>query len=1157
MPLTISICFDPHVLQTLVPLAAGSTVVIARPGGHLDGEYMAHLILDEQISAITAGVPTLAKEYVEAIHDYLCDASVNGAASIDTSALRWWAMGGESLNLDLVNRIESVMKSCRVVNCYGPTEVTVSCVEHVMSPKEANVVIGRPDPNVHGYIVDSNLRPSPPGAAGELLLSGPRLALGYLGREDLTAEKFITNPFLEMVEPSVESSMLSYFRKAYRTGDLVRWLPDGNIEFLGRIDRQVKIMGTRIELGEVEAALTSCRGVQQAVAAAMTDDHNAKRLVAYIVPESVDVPGLAAHCRSRLMTAMVPTAFVTLGALPLMANGKVDMKGLPEPDWNAAAALVSSGGTGNLSRINIANTVDVDADKVALDAMSPAEKAVAIAVQAILGRSAPPKVHVDLSLLGLNSIRAMRLVHRVNAALGASLGFRDMIETPTVEAIATKAAASGCFTEEEDKSSLMAGDGIAQNGEIQRIFDPSRECYPATSAQKRLWINAINNSGALRSTSVHNICGKAIDPERLAMAAELVSRRHVILRTCYELDDQGELLQIVDLDRKVPFRAFRAQDAEHAQQACAMFLQQPFVLDEDLPFRVLLVTYGDDDKDQLLVLDLHHICIDGWSSPILINELSKEYANTVNFSGSIPHSYLTQEIPLQYIDVATAQDVALSEAKREKQLKFWREMLSNEDGEAKLLELGDLKPRHERVGKERSNSIPIDYSLSEKLRSIIKSTGCSLHSGFMGLLQILLSIESGGIEQFNVGTVVAGRTLPESESTIGFFVNTLAIPAKVEGNKTLMDLLEEVNGMMLQCYDNADVSYTDVLAQCDGWDGSLFSVMFAMQSDWLQPFSLDGAESTALFPEGCDALFPLTIQIADCGEDVPLMADLKYDSSLFSQVRIERLAQHLINLLEQFAAQPDITVSQLDILTQEEKSLLLDSWIGRPAAWPKDRLAHEIFEQHVEVMPNHIAAWYGKQSITYAELDAKANQLARFLQSQKIGPDVMVTVMMGRCIEFLVCVLGITKAGGAYVPLDEEYPEERLQYILNDSAAPVLLTLKKLNDKASLAPRNCQVTYVDLDSWSDELERYPSSKPKCMAGPDSMVYCIYTSGTTGRPKGTMLEHRNLVAYLYSHTSWHPVYESDVFSQLATISFDASIHEYWLSFFAGTWERTRR
>ena len=1128
--MTISICFDPHILQSLVPLAAGSTVVIARPGGHLDGRYIANTILKSGITAMTAGVPTLVAEYVEAMEESISESS--GAVF---HHLQWWGMGGESLNLDLVRKINRVSPSCQVVNDYGPTEVTVSCVKHLCSPQDERIVIGRPDTNVHAYIVDANLQAVPAGAAGELLLSGPRVALGYIGKKELTRDKFVSNPFFSVVESTLPSEIVQFYQTAYRSGDLVRWLPDGTMDFLGRVDRQIKIMGTRIELGEVEKVLTSFSGVKNALAAVAFDPTGIKRLIAYITPKDVDLREILTFCRAKMIAAMVPTAIVTLTSMPLMKNGKVDIKNLPDPNWSddIATSLFKK------------DARDIDADDASLALMTQTEQSIANIAQRILERSAPPKVDADLLLLGLNSIKATKLLYAINASLGINLGFKEIMEKPMIQAIAMKASLA-----EGSKSDAN------QSDEIERIYQPSRQVYPASTAQKRLWVNAISNPGSLRSTSVHDISGVDILPDVLLHAANIVSRRHVILRTLYEIAETGELLQVVDLERDIQVRVYQADGPEAAEEICGQYLERPFVLDEDLPFRILLIPYDDAEKRQLLVLDLHHICVDGWSSPFLISDLSKEYAKCCQERNGT-FTYDTEEnLALQYIDVSAAQDAALSSAERSKQLEFWKDMILEDNEQRRALELGDLKAVKGHVGKEKIMEIPFDLTLSNQLRQAFHSARCSLHSGFMALLQAQLSIENGGAERFVVGTVISGRTLPAAQSTIGFFVNTLAIPANVKKSMPLNDLLEQVKSTMLECYGNSDISFNDVLSEChDSSDGPLIDVMFAMQTDWLQPIQIAGAESSALMPEGQDALFPLTIQIVDCGDDVPFVANIKYDDNLFSQDRAQRLADHLLLMMETFASDPCIPVGEISLLTEAEKELVLHDWIGKPAPWPANCLAHEMFLNHAKETPNKVALHFGEHSMTYAELDRMSNQLANCLQSKNIGPDVMVTVLMGRCIEFIICVLAINKAGGAYIPLDEEYPEERLQYIMNDSATPVLLTLKKLADKALLAPKGCHAVYVDIGSWDAGPGKFPESQPLCQASPESLVYCIYTSGTTGNPKGTMLEHRNLVAYLHSHTARYPVYNSDVFSQLATISFDASIHEYWLSMFAGTNIRT--
>ncbi|HEX8351419.1 MAG TPA: amino acid adenylation domain-containing protein, partial [Pyrinomonadaceae bacterium] len=1050
--------------------------------------------------------------------------------------------GGDVLSLPHVRKFLAAAEpgAGRLVNGYGPTEnTTFSCCYPMAAGQtfDTSVPIGPPIANTQAYVLDSQLRPVPVGVTGELYLGGAGLARGYQNRPALTAERFVPHP--HSPEPGA---------RLYRTGDLARWLSDGSVEFLGRSDFQVKVRGYRIELGEVESALATLPGVQSVCAVARE-----QRLVAYVVVESADagtgsspssggggasvvalpaaqVAGWREQMRRRLPDYMVPSVFVGLDALPLTPNGKVDRKALPQPTVEAAEAGASAGGTG----------------------WRTAEEELVAGVYAQVLGVGGVTPDSDFFSLGGHSLLATQLVSRVREVFGVELPLRVLFEHPTPRGLAAELTrlrrdAAGADDVEAGVPGPAAGaaEGLRSRG----------QGVPLSFAQQRLWFldqlepgaSAYNVPLAVRLTG-------QLDAGALARSLSEIVSRHESLRTTFDVAADGQPVQVIADARvtEVPLEDLRglpeAVREDEARRLARAEAERPFDLTRGPLLRARLLRLSDEEH--VLLVTMHHIVSDGWSMGVLVREVAALYGA---YAAGAVESPLA-ELPIQYADFAVWQREFLQGERLEAELAYWRGRLG---GELPVLELPTDRPRPAMLthrGARQTHTLP--PALVAALRDLGREEGATLFMVLLAAFKVLL-MRLGGQTDVIVGSPIANRNRAEVEPLVGFFVNTLALRTDLSGDPGFRDLLARVREVCLDAYAHQDVPFEKLVEELqperDLTRSPLFQVMFVLQNASNVALELPGLSLNLLDGETETAKFDLMLTCVERGD--ALDGVLEYNTDLFDADTVARLWQHFGTLLDAAVDAPGERVGRLPLLDEAQRRQLLDGWNQTARAYPHDRCVHELFAAQAVRTPDAVAVSYLEERLTYAQLDARANRLARHLQAVGVGPDAIVGVNVGRGADVMVALLGVLKAGGAYLPLDPEYPAERIRFMLEDAGARVLLTQEILAPALQADGLNV----VRLDTSAAESEQYDATCPASAVTPENLAYVIYTSGSTGRPKGAMVRHAavlNLAAGLeataYAALAATGGAQTDAalnVSLNASLSFDASVQQ-WVQLLAG-------
>jgi len=1067
--------FDVSVWEFFLPLLVGAQLVMARPKGHQDPHYLAECIEAAGITTMHF-VPSMLHVFLDQIGAGRC------------RSLRRVLCSGEALSYALQQRFMAQWPDVELHNLYGPTEAAIDVTSWLCSPDlHAGIVpIGHPIANIRIYILNARLQPVPLGVSGEIYIGGVGVARGYLNRPELTEERFISNPF------SAETDA-----RLYKTGDLGRWLPDGNVEYLGRNDFQVKIRGFRIELGEIEALLALCPGVREAVVIAREDRAGDKRLVAYLTAQdqsNLAAADLRARLAGSLPDYMLPGAFVMLPALPLTANGKLDRQALPVPDGDALITRPYAAPQG------------------------PVETAIARIWQALLEIEQVGRDD-DFFELGGHSLLAVQLIARLRQELNVEVALREFFAQPTPAALAR----------------VVSDAGLAV---LPPIIPVDRSLpLPLSWAQQRLWfVDQLDHAAA--GAAYHIAAGVrlqgSLDRDALRAALDRIVARHESLRTCFVCID-GQPLQVI-IPENVGF-ALNERDlrdlSEHEQaatvnQISAAEAGRPFDLSLGPLIRGELLQLADDEY--ILLLTQHHIISDGWSIGLLVQELGAIYAA---FSQGLPDPL--PEPAVQYADYAVWQRQWLQGEALATQIDFWRDHLA---GAPELLELPADRPRpalQSYAGGRIELEIPAE--LTAGLRQLSRRHGTTL---FMTLLcgWSALMVRLSGQRDVVIGTPVANRQHTEIEALIGFFVNTLALRVVLEDDPCVAQLLEQVKATTLSAYAHQDLPFEQVVEAVKPprsmSHSPIFQVMLALNNTPKgDALTLPGLCLSPVTRPSTTTQFDLTLSLTEV-DDV-IVGSLDYASDLFDAATVERWAGHLQVLLNGMVADDQQRISRLPILTQAEIGHIIVDWNDTEADYAQDSGIHQLFEQQAEQTPDAIAVAFEGRSLTYAEVNAQSNRLAHYLREKGAGPAVLIGLCVDRSPEMIIGLLGILKAGSAYVPLDPDYPEDRIAYMIKDAGMPLLLTRQRLLEKLTACPADL----ICLDRDWPEIEQFDAENPVSRNHPLDTAYIIYTSGSTGQPKAVVVSHRNAV---HSTSARFSNYREPVraFLLLSSFAFDSSV-----------------
>jgi amino acid adenylation domain-containing protein len=1074
--------FDASLEQILPTLIVGATLILS------ETKFLTGLDFNRKLKELGLTVvnlpPAYWNQWLQSIED--------NPSAIFLARLRLVICGGETMSPESLKLWQkSPMRSVRLLNAYGPTETTITAMtfELPQGSSLSKILIGRPLKNRKVYILDPCLQPVPIGTPGELYIGGDGLARGYLNRPELTKEKFIPNPFSN--EPT---------SRLYKTGDLARYLPDSNIEFLGRLDNQVKIRGFRIELGEIEFLLSQHPQVREAAVITCEDQPGNKRLVAYLVTnqKAVSLGELRHFLKQKLPDYMIPGAFVFLDTLPLTPNGKIDRRALPVPDLPQKSR-----------------------EDRFIAPRTPTEEILGAIWAKVLGVQ-QIGIYDNFFELGGHSLLATQVISRIREAFSVELPLPQLFASPTLTGLAESIE---LVRQTSPSLQLPAVEPISRDTQV-----------PLSFAQERLWfLDQLEGGSATYNIPTAIKLSGLLNVAALESALQEILRRHEVLRTSFKTVD-GSPIQVIDPNATLILPLIDLQTLAETEQAAEVQrlaridAQTPFDLSQSPLVRATLLQLGENSH--ALLLNMHHIVSDGWSMGIFIHELSTLYQAFCRGESS-PLS----DLPIQYADFAYWQRQYLSGEVLEGQLDYWKEQLA---GISPLLELPTDRPRPPvQTFRGSTLSMVLNAELTKKLKALNQQSGTTLFMTLLAAFAVLLSRYSGQ-KDIVVGSPIANRNRAEIESLIGFFVNTLVLRTKLQDNPCFEEVLKQVRQVALDAYSNQDLPFeqlVEVLQPERNLSHSpLFQVMFVLQNAPMGKLELPGLSLTPMEVESAIAKFDLTVLMEETEQE--LKGLWEYNSDLFDATTIERMSWHFQTLLEGIVANPQERVGQLQMLTEAERQQLLVEWNDTRIDYPKDKCIHQLFEEQVERTPDTIAAAFEDEQLTYRELNQRANQLANYLQVLGVGSEMLVGICMERSLEMIVGLVGILKAGGAYVPLDPDYPTERLALMLEDTQVSVLLTQQSLVEK--LPANKAHVLCLDTE---ETLSRQNEDNTTSNTRADNLAYIIYTSGSTGKPKGVAVSHQAVTRLLFN-TNYIKLEPDDKIAQVSNISFDAATFEIW-------------
>ncbi|MFJ9899223.1 non-ribosomal peptide synthase/polyketide synthase [Streptomyces sp. NPDC091280] len=1022
--------FDVSVWEFFWPLITGATLVVARPEGHQDPAYLAGLMRRQHITTAHF-VPSMLRAFLD-------EPTATGCAD-----LRHVMCSGEALPAPLAARFHQVLPDVRLHNLYGPTEASVDVTAHEVPADPATVPIGRPVWNTRTYVLDAHLRPVPPGVAGELYLAGVQLARGYLGRSALTAERFVADPYAG--EPGA---------RMYRTGDLARWTRDGELEYLGRADDQVKLRGFRIELGEIESVLAAHPSVAHTTVLVRDE-----RLVAYVVPAGAPAGSaeLRAHAARSLPDHMVPAAVVTLDALPLTPNGKLDRRALPAPDFAAEV-------TDTRPRTGLEETLcALVADVLGLERVG---------------------VEDDFFTLGGDSIVAMQLVARARAA-GLTFSPRDVFRHKSAAGLATVTATA--VTAERAGDTVLLDLTDDERAELAAL-PAGTEVLPVSPLQAGLLFHAALDSGDdgpdVYTVQVSYDLEGALDADRLRTAAQAVLDAHENLRSGFRHLSSGRPVAVVARTAVLPWRQLDLADEPAEWERLLVQERRRFDLEQPPLLRLLLARLGPDRHR--LVLSHQHLLLDGWSLPLLTAEIWARYEGRTP-AAPVPYR--------EHLRLLAAQDPAASAA-------AWAQALG---GLAEPTRLAPVDPDRA-AAVPSTHTVELDPDRTAELEAFARRRGVTVNTLVQAAWGVLLGRLTGR-DDVVFGATVAGRSpeLAGAESMIGLFINTVPVRVNVRPEESTADLLTRLQDEQSALIAHQHLGLADI--QRAAGLGELFDTLVVFESYPVADADEDGDGPRVSVRDHEDSTHYPFAWAVEPAERLRLTAEFRPD--LFAPAVVRRISDALTTLLTGMAADPDRPVGRLDLLGSADLHTVLESW-NDTALPPAERLGTvpELFAAQAAAGPDAIAVTDGRTTWTFGELDARTDDLARMLAGQGAGPERIVALALPRTVDHIAAILAVMKAGAAYLPLDPDLPDSRLTGMLDD-ARPVLILA---TDETAAALPATGVPVLRLDAPTEGL---PQAEPVA-PGPDHPAYVIYTSGSTGRPKGVVVTQRGIANLFHSH-----------------------------------------
>ncbi|MHA6534788.1 amino acid adenylation domain-containing protein, partial [Paenibacillus sp. BAC0078] len=1093
-----SFCFDFSVWEMYGALLYGGKLVIVPKQTAQEPRLFAELLERERVTILNQ-TPTA---FYSLIHE-VCDKETKRHLSI-----RKVIFGGEALSPAQLEPWAKAYPGALLINMYGITETTVHVTYKEITGEDIRTNIsniGKPIPTLSVMILDKNGRLVPVGVAGEMYVAGAGVTRGYLNRPELTAEKFVENPF----EPS---------ERMYRTGDLARWLPDGNLEYMGRIDEQVKIRGYRIETGEIVHGLQQHADVKEAVVVARKDEQGEAYLCAYVVSSGAfDASKLRAYLKANMPDYMVPSYLMEVERIPLTANGKVDRKALPEPQ-----GLLQAGSEYVAPR-------------------SEMEAKLAEIWQSVL-RIEQVGIQDSFFELGGDSIKAIRLIARMEQAIGQKMNLYHLYQYPTIESFLANLSTSDhldlaaveqalAADMEKMRDQILSGPA-ALAGEVE-------DFYPMSDIEQGMIFYTLMQSGGAavyHDQLVYGFKDERFQLETMREALCFMVQKHPILRTDFYLGTDAYPVQIVrkHVETRIGLDDLIGLDGNDQDDFVKRWLtedrKRPFDIGTAPLWRMQVFLLGEGRM--YLSWVCHHAILDGWSVASFMTELLNVYGM---LGGGTFDKYAEASLKSTYKDYVIEQ---LTVKSRLDFQTFWQEELR----EYKRLELPEpTKSGLKQDGNYFAYTHALEKGLLEELKYAARTSGTSLRSICFAAYLYSLSMFTYD-DEILTGLVENGRPVREDgDRILGCFLNTVPVQMKIDAEMTWLEWIQNVHAKCMEMKSYGRYPLQDIMhatgATSDG--NPFFDILFNF-IDFHIYESLQKKSIISTSP--LDLSYGLTNTKLDFSVSATFNELTVGVVSFYPEDVVLRLLKCFERALLMTVADSSQMIQSVDLLEKEEKRQLLETFNDTKAEYPKDKTIHELFEEQAERTPEVVAVEFESGRMTYAELNAKANQLAHELRLRGVGSDRIVGIMAERSVEMVVGILAILKAGGAYLPIDPTYPAERIAYMLEDSGARLLLVYGDAE-----VPQDYEGTVLNLAEAS--LYAGDTANLTAASGPNDLAYIIYTSGSTGQPKGVAVVQRGVVR-LVKGTDYVRITEQDVFLQASTISFDAATFEIWGSLLNG-------
>ncbi len=1101
-----SINFDMSVGDIFPALLFGSTLYITHNELRMDPEALFSYLKDQCISDV-----------------FLTPAVLNAMPKEELPSLKSIYTGGEISDRETLNFWS---KGRALFNVYGPTECTVISNGCLFNNQCLTTEIGGPNDNMKVYVLDKYLYPAPIGVPGELHIGGTGVCRGYLNRQELTAERFIENPFVTLEEKEEGKNL-----RLYKSGDRVRWLNNGSIDFLGRVDFQVKIRGFRVEPGEIEAVLSTHGEIKECVVVPY-EEGNENRLAAYYVPmpeTSPAITDLKAHLSEFLPYFMIPAVFVELAEMPLSPNNKIERRLLPAP----TIGLLCTG------------------DKSPREYVAPQTPHEVLISEILCVVMNLEKISADRDIfdMGVHSLMAAKIASEIRKKFSKKIELKDIFEHRNIQSLAK-------FISEitvNEKAELIS---------ISRV--PKRKNIPLSFQQEQIWFlsKLVPNNRAYNFQFSLSLKGK-LDKNSLVQFLNEMVIRHEILRTTFHEGTQGPV-QIVHAPWKVKLNEVDLTGLPEEKRAGEAEKLMEKVLSHSFDFSKLpLISWSlfkISEEEHIFLHMEHHFLHDGWEAGIFLREMKAFYIACKEGKPSP-----LQELPIQYADYTIWQRNNLSGDRLEEKISYWINKIKD------YPTVLNLPTDHPRPSVQSFNGdairLNLKRSLYHSLREFSRNNKVTLFNTMYSAFAILISKYSRQ-SQFLIGTGVANRNLKETEGLMGMFVNTVLLYSDLSKNPTFKELLNKTKESMIYDAAHYDIPFMHIVERMKAGvtpgRNPLFQVLFAFHDSDIPLLDFAGLHGELLERHNATAKVDMNVICIPRAEqhvatesaqleteDITIVWE--YNSDIFKRETIEGMFEHYLTLLEEIIKSPGKNIEDVNILLPKEKEHILFGFNDNAVKYDRSLTIIDTFEEQVNRHPDKVAIVHNGKKISYKKLNAEANKLANKLNKiqQKTSPDTQnacIGICMDRCSDMLIGLLGILKSGCAYVPIPPNYPENRIRFIMEDSALKIILTQSNLLKKLPFLAEEERIV-IPLDKEAVDNADISDKNPGNKISTEDIAYIIYTSGSTGNPKGVTIPQRAVTNFVTSIKT-DVISENDIIAQSANYAFDATIYEFWATLLIG-------